>query len=46
MANIDISSPYTINIVLSYIAKYILKKKKKSILYKQISRYIILYINY
>jgi ATP-dependent DNA helicase PIF1 len=46
MANMDISPPYTINTVLNYIAKYILKKKKKSILYKQISRHIIPYINY
>jgi hypothetical protein len=34
MANTDISLPYTINIVLNYIAKYILKEEKKSILYK------------
>jgi ATP-dependent DNA helicase PIF1 len=46
MANIDISPPYTINTVLNYITKYILKKEKKSILYKWILRYIILYINY
>jgi hypothetical protein len=46
MANINISSPYTINTVLNYIAKYILKEEKKSVLYKQISRHIIPYINY
>jgi hypothetical protein len=34
MANTDISPPYTINTVLNYIAKYILKEEKKSILYK------------
>jgi hypothetical protein len=34
MANIDISPSYTINAVLNYIAKYILKEEKKSILYK------------
>jgi hypothetical protein len=45
MANIDISSPYTINAVLNYITKYISKEEKKSILYKQISRHIIPYIN-
>jgi hypothetical protein len=36
MANIDISSLYTINTILNYITKYILKEEKKSILYKQI----------
>jgi ATP-dependent DNA helicase PIF1 len=46
MANMDISPPYTINAVLNYTAKYILKEEKKSVLYKQISRYIIPYINY
>jgi ATP-dependent DNA helicase PIF1 len=45
MANMDISPPYIINTVLNYITKYILKEEKKSILYKQILRYIILYIN-
>jgi hypothetical protein len=34
MANIDISSLYTINIVLNYVAKYVLKEEKKSVLYK------------
>jgi hypothetical protein len=34
MANIDITLLYIINIILNYITKYILKKKKKSILYK------------
>jgi ATP-dependent DNA helicase PIF1 len=46
MANMDISPPYTMNAVLNYTAKYILKEEKKSVLYKQISRYIIPYINY
>jgi ATP-dependent DNA helicase PIF1 len=45
MTNTDISPPYTINTVLNYIAKYISKEEKKSVLYKQISRYIIPYIN-
>jgi ATP-dependent DNA helicase PIF1 len=45
MANIDISPPCTINAILNYITKYISKEEKKSVLYKQISRYIILYIN-
>jgi O-antigen/teichoic acid export membrane protein len=45
MANTDISPPCTMNAVLNYIAKYISKEEKKSVLYKQISRYIILYIN-
>ena len=34
MANIDITLPYTINTVLNYIAKYILKEEKKLVLYK------------
>ena len=33
------------NTVLNYIAKYVLKEEKKSVLYKQISRQIIPYIN-
>jgi len=33
------------NTVLNYIAKYVSKEEKKSVLYKQISRQIIPYIN-
>jgi ATP-dependent DNA helicase PIF1 len=45
MANINISPPCTIDAVLNYVAKYILKEEKKSVLYKQISQQIVPYIN-